>query len=167
MPAPRCATPPQIVRARQHDLQMVGPQHRETAAASAGLRSSQPSPISVARNASSTARLPALRRDRQSEMLDPDAAAEATSAQTCRDRIARCQHWPCCCPVTVIKPKLRIEAPFALASRSMTTTRSPGACRKRVGETADAAPDNGQIEFVSRHAHRFLHICARASCPCE
>ena len=53
----------------------------------------------------------------------------------------RCQHWPCCWPVTVTKPKLRIEAPFACASRSITTTRLPEPRRRqRMGEPQMPAP---------------------------
>ncbi len=52
-------------------------------------------------------------------------ALGATSSQMSRDRMARRQHAPACWPVTVMKPKLRIEAPLAWASRSITTTRLP------------------------------------------
>ena len=54
-------------------------------------------------------------------------ACGATSAQMSRLRIARRQVGPADWPLTVTKPKLRIEAPMARASRSITTTRSP--CR--------------------------------------
>lgn len=40
-------------------------------------------------------------------------------------RRARRQTVPCSWPVTVTKPKLRIEAPLACASRSITSTRRP------------------------------------------
>ena len=63
-------------------------------------------------------------------------AAAATSSQTSRERIARRQHSPRCWPVIVMKPKLRIEAPFACASRSMTTTLLP----RRAAAKACASP---------------------------
>ena len=40
-------------------------------------------------------------------------AASATSSHTSRERMARRQHSPACWPVTVMKPKFRIEAPLA------------------------------------------------------
>ena len=63
-------------------------------------------------------------------------AASATSSHTSRERMARCQHSPGCCPVTVMKPKFRIEAPLACASRSMTTTLLPS----RAAASACARP---------------------------
>ena len=63
-------------------------------------------------------------------------AAGATSSQTSRERMARSQVLPRCWPVTVTKPKLRIEAPFACASRSMTMTRFP----RRAAASACASP---------------------------
>ena len=53
------------------------------------------------------------------------SAAAATSRHTSRLRRARAHIVPRSCPVTVTKPKLRIEAPLACVSRSITMTRSP------------------------------------------
>ena len=63
-------------------------------------------------------------------------ALGATSAQMSRDRMARLQHSPACWPVTVMKPKLRTEAPLACASRSITMTRLP----RRTAASAWARP---------------------------
>ena len=70
-------------------------------------------------------------------LLDGDARpAAATSSQTSRERRARRQHSPRCWPVTVMKPKLRTDAPIASRSRSITTTRSP----RRAAASACASP---------------------------
>ena len=52
-------------------------------------------------------------------------AGSAHSDHISRERMARRQQSPLCWPVTVTKPKLRIEAPLAWASRSTTTTFLP------------------------------------------
>ena len=100
-------------------------QHREPLGRLRPAQQPAVSPISVARNASSTARASGRRAaTREAAMHDRRCRPRpATSAQTSRERMARSQHLPRCCPVTVTKPKLRIEAPLACASRSMTTTR--------------------------------------------
>ena len=63
-------------------------------------------------------------------------APAAISSQTARLRRARRQTTPRGWPVTVTKPKLRIEAPFAWASRSITTTERP----RRAAARAQARP---------------------------
>jgi hypothetical protein len=60
----------------------------------------------------------------------------AISAQMSRERMARRQQSPSCWPVTVMKPKLRTDAPLACASRSITTTRLP----RRAAARACASP---------------------------
>ena len=83
-------------------------------------------PISVRENASRTAmvseRCATTSRPLCSTRMP---ACGATSSQTSRDRRARREQSPACCPVTVTNPKLRTEAPMASASRSMTTTERP------------------------------------------
>jgi hypothetical protein len=49
----------------------------------------------------------------------------ATACQTSRACIARRQVSPGAWPVMVMKPKLRIDAPMAAASRSTTQTLRP------------------------------------------
>ena len=91
-------------------------------------------------------------------------AAGATSAQTSRERIARRQQSPACWPVTVTKPKLRIEAPLACASRSMTTTAQAAARRGQgMGEPDDAGADDGEVEAGLRH--RLRQACVRPQEP--
>src|SRR6202158_4157526 len=63
-------------------------------------------------------------------------AASATSRHTSRLRRARAHIDPRSCPVTITRPKLRTEAPFVCASRSITTTRSP----RRAPARAVASP---------------------------
>ena len=95
-------------------------------------------------------------------MLDGIPAAGATSSQTSRERIARRQHSPRCWPVTVTKPKLRIEAPFACASRSITTTlQAAPRGRQRMRQPADARADDGEVEAARDWAHRVRHACDR------
>ena len=74
-------------------------------------------------------------------------AASATSSQTSRERMARCQHSPACWPVTVMKPKFRIEAPLACASRS-TTDHALAEPRggQRMGQAANAGADHRDVE---------------------
>jgi hypothetical protein len=80
--------------------------------------------MSVARKASRTASASGRRAVSSSPRCSIGiAAASATSAQTVALRRASCQTSPAACPVTVTKPKLRIDAPLAAASRSITTTR--------------------------------------------
>ena len=53
------------------------------------------------------------------------SACGAISCHTSRECMARRQLSPGAWPVTVMKPKLRIEAPMQAASRSITQTRRP------------------------------------------
>ncbi len=86
----------------------------------------QPSPISVARKAWATSTASERRRvTTRPRCSTAIPASGATVAQTSRVRRARAQLSPRSWPVTVMKPKLRIEAPLARGSRSMTTTRLP------------------------------------------
>ena len=90
-------------------------------------------------------------------------AAGATSAQTSRERSARRQHSPRCWPVTVTKPKLRIEAPFAW--RVAVDHHDPLAtprCRQGVGEPANAGSHHGEVEAAERCRHRLRQACERA-----
>jgi hypothetical protein len=62
-----------------------------------------------------------------------------------RARRARRQPSPGACPVTVTKPKLRMEAPTACASRSMTRVRSPARGDQGMRKAEDARADNGAV----------------------
>ena len=112
-------------------------------------RERPPAPPRASGRRAATARAP---------MLDADARGGATSAQMSRERIARRQHSPRCCPVTVTKPKLRIDAPLACASRSITATLSP----RRAAASAWARPQiPAPTTARSNRPSAAFTVCAR------
>ena len=136
----------------------------------AAVSSAQPSPIS--RRHEGLQHGPRLRPPRhhgEAAMQDRDAGRPARPrarrrASAWRAARSRRAAWP----VTVTKPKLRIEAPFACASRSMTTTRlSAPRGRQRMRQAADAGADDGYVDRPGgsgmREGQRRRQACARIS----
>ena len=108
----------------------------QRADACARLKIRHPSPISVRTNASSTATASARRVVIHSPRCRIEMPAwRATSSQIAALRRARAQDVPRSCPVTVMKPKFRTDAPFARASRSITTVRSPRSAAARAQDS--------------------------------
>ena len=114
------------VRAGECSAASTAPSPRSGAGSAVRGRMVQPCPIGPATKSSITAtasgRRAAISRPRCRTGI---RAASQSSAQTSRARRARSHVRGCPWPVTVTKPKLRIEAPLACASRSTTATRSP------------------------------------------
>ena len=122
-------------------LAHLGLEEASSTASASGERAIRPGP--AARSA-----MPAGRRN-----LGPDS----------RVRRARRQISPRSWPVTVMKPKLRIEAPLARASRSITTTRLPRGRGQAWARPTMPAPTTARSNlsfdgilspFPSRRAHR-------------
>ncbi len=148
------------------------------AAAAAPSSQTQPAAMSVARNSSITAAASGRRATTISPVCSMAIpAGRAISAQTSRDRRARRHTVPASCPVTVTKPKLRIDAPLARLSRSTTTTLSPSreaasACASPTIPAPTTATSNvssgiGPLRHPGSNGSMSQHLSAKANTLAE
>ena len=144
------ALDPQLVRAVQHRRRRRRRQHRKAPPASARVSSGSPRP-SGRRSLQHRQRLgPAGDQARPRCWTGCRPPARPRPRRRGSAWRAR-QHSPRSWPVTVTKPKLRIEAPLACASRSITTTRLP----------ASRPPEHGRARRCRRRRRRDRSFPAR------